>query len=128
MSTPVTTPNTELAYRALDTARAHDALDMDVWAVSKTRLVSLADLTTDRECGTTACLAGWVAALAGYQVHVSGDVFDSAGRCVGHIEHVATELLGISIEQGDNLFYVDDDQIEDAVAEIFGPRPAGGVL
>lgn len=122
----MTTPNAELAYRALDTARAHDQLDMHSWVnnwLGAVDAVGLAELTADATCGTTACFAGWVTALAGYKVTVGGRVFDDVDD-IGHVQNVAANLLGITMEQSEDLFFVGDADIDAKVVEIFGPRPA----
>lgn len=118
----VNAPNAELAYKVLDLALANSAhLDMDQWSSG---LVDLSDLTA-QGCGTTACYAGWTAAHAGYKVHISGNLYDASGdHAASSVETFAARLLGITDEQADDLFYVDEDDLPDAVAEIFGPRPA----
>lgn len=58
-------PNAELAYQVLDLALANEKhFDMFTWVSGSSK----ADLTalTAPTCGTTACLAGWAAAAAGY--------------------------------------------------------------
>lgn len=120
----MTTPNAALAYQALDAARTHRRLDMGTWADGDVSAVGLAELTATESCGTTACLAGWIAVLAGYKVTFGGSVYDAAGEPVGHIQKVAAGLLGITLEQSEDLFFVHDGVVDEKVAEIFGPRPA----
>jgi len=121
----MTAPNAALAYKVLDLATANpDRLDMEQWSSG---LVDLTDLTSevDQGCGTTACYAGWTAAHAGYKVHERGEVYRADGGIVSEdIEQFAARLLGITGQQADYLFYVADDDLSGAVAEIFGPRPA----
>lgn len=117
----MTTPNTALAYQALDAALAHpDHFYMGQWCSSDDR-VGLDDLTGP-DCGTTACYAGWVAAISGYQVDGDGYVF-RGGELVGDVDVVAAGLLGVGLETTDRLFYVDDAEIAAAVEDVFGPRP-----
>ena len=126
MSTITTRPDAELAYRGLDAAKAHKThFNMDDWAQSPNGSpIGLEDLTGP-ECGTTACFAGWIVVLAGYRLNGDGVVFDTQGKPVGrNAESLAIELLGIDFDQAGDLFFVDNDEIDDAVAAIFGPRPA----
>lgn len=120
----MTTPNTELAYRALDAATAYpDHFKMDMWVRHpKDAPVGLDELT-GTDCGTTACLAGWAAALNGYQIDYRGHVYRNGQPIYRDIETLAEELLGISEDTSAWLFYVGDDEIADAVAKVFGPRP-----
>lgn len=116
-------PNAELAYRVLDTARAVDRLDMDEWSNSGDKPIGLAELTAVETCGTTACLAGWTAAMHGLKVDTAGRVYDASGTDVGHVEYVAADLLGISSGQAHDLFYVENEDLDEAFVEVFGPRP-----
>lgn len=115
-------PNAARAYAALDLARAHRALNMGEWVDGPIDRVGLAELTAAEPCGTTACLAGWTAALAGYDVDSTGRVY-LHGAKVGHVEYVAAELLGLTIGQAQNLFYATEYELDELVAEFFGPRP-----
>lgn len=120
----MTAPNAERAYRALDTARLADRLNMDHWCEAPDGAVSLAELTDENTCGTTACLAGWVVAMQGHQVQESGRVWASTGEYLGRVEQLAADWLGLSYAVADRLFYADNDQVDALMAEIFGPRPA----
>jgi hypothetical protein len=122
----VTAPNAELAYRVWDKARAYgDHFDMAAWGETTTgRPASIADLTSPN-CGTVACLAGWTAAMAGYSVDSSADLYDANGNPLGRkADDLAGELLRITEEEALRLFFAANDDIEDRIAEIFGPRPA----
>jgi hypothetical protein len=55
-------------------------------------------------CETTACLAGWTALLAGWRPVVRAGLVYRDGR-VCPVSTVATELLGLSLAQEDNLFH-----------------------
>lgn len=118
--------NTAFAYQALDAALAHPSgFAMDTWAITddpNKELITLADLMGP-DCGTTACLAGWIVALAGYRMHEDGDVVDEGGTYLGHAYLMASDLLGITYEQGAELFCAGADKIEAAVQQMFGPRP-----
>lgn len=118
------TPNAELAYKVLDLTKAHPThFDMGEWSSG---LVDLAALTAEPSCGTTACFAGWTVAQAGYRVHISGHIYraeDAVYIVTSEIDRFAADLLGITEEQAEELFFVADDRIDEAVAEIFGPRP-----
>lgn len=129
----MTTPNAELAYKVLDLIQVNpEHFDMDSWSGgpgANRNPVGLDDLTKDLTsadgCGTTACFAGWTIAVSGYRVGVRAEVLcgDSDGEASLHIEGFAADLLGIDDEQMNELFYVENENIADAVAEIFGPRP-----
>lgn len=120
----MTGPNAELAYRVLDTALAVKRLDMGNWSSSGDKPVGLDELTAET-CGTTACMAGWTVALSGMKVNTAGRVYDLSGNEVGYVKDLATNLLGLTIDEADDLFYSEDCQVEEIVAEIFGPRPGG---
>lgn len=122
------TPNAALAYQVLDLARASgDSFEMSSWAWSLDgEPVGLDDLTK-HDCGTTACLAGWTAAVMGYKVDSAARVFDSDGNEVSQeADLFAAGILGIDADQAGRLFYSSDSQVGRLVAEIFGPRPDGG--
>lgn len=125
---PELKPNAELAYAAMDAAllnRRH--FDMDSWC-DGAAVVDLASLTAPAKrgsCGTTACLAGWAVVLSGYRVNARAAVIaaDSGEIVAADIQSFAAELLGITYAQSEDLFFVDNDEIEDEVAAMFGPRP-----
>lgn len=127
----MTAPNAELAYKVLDLAGEHEGhFDMANWAWdydnSRGEPLRLEDLTGSR-CGTTACLAGWTVALAGYAVDSNSNVYDAKGQCLDRkANDLAAEMLGLTDQQRDDLFYVATENVDSAVAEIFGPRPDGG--
>jgi hypothetical protein len=126
------TLNGELAWRALDTARAKGKLDMGSWfQVESSRgygiEVTPEQLLDENMCGTTACHAGWVVALSGYimrdepggvmAIPPDGGAYDS-------VMSTARVLLGVSDDEALALFLDSgDDTIEETVTEIFGPRP-----
>lgn len=133
---PVTapTPNAELAYLTLDVINAHrKQFEMDYWfdgrpdasGAFRIGLANLLDAAAET-CGTTACYAGWAVALRGYIMSPSGAVFDAqtGAEVSDDVQEFAANLLGISYVDADYLFYVKNDEIDDAVAEFFGPRPA----
>lgn len=119
----MTAPNAELAYRTLDAINAHrKAFDMHDWWDSKyDERVTINDLL-DEKCGTTACFAGWAIALSGYDL--GGGVTRDGEHVAYSYGKFAERLLGLNGEQADELFFGDASDIEDVVAEIFGPRPA----
>jgi hypothetical protein len=135
----VTTPNAELAYKVLDHIDAHpEQWDQKAWLKGT-------------DCGTAACFAGWAVVLAGHDVtfdtepeadgsHYYATIDGSGSRTVSA---TAARDLGIedafvpcrncagcgyTSDASHDLFDSDNDR-EDLgriVAEIFGPRPAGG--
>ncbi len=123
-----TRPNAALVYEVLDLALQH-RLDMVTWAGRVdgdavdyvAEPVGLADLTAD--CGTTACLAGWTDAYAGYQVDSAGLVYRRGKRLEVKAEELAADLLGIDATVAARLFFTTDNRLGGVVAEIFGPRP-----
>ncbi len=118
-------PNTELAYEALDLAMRHDAaFDMNAWADSLDgKPVAIGDLTA--QCGTTACLAGWVVAITGYALDGAANLFTADGNKVDgkRAYQLAAELLNIDSDTADDLFTTGNLRVAGKVAEIFGPRP-----
>jgi len=122
----MSTPNAELAYKVLDTATAnHEHLNMGSWGWSVNGSPVRLDDLTGPDCGTVACLAGWTVAMAGYGVDSSGMVYDAKGDMVHvWVDALAAELLGITGDQRDRLFYAHEAEIHSRIAEIFGPRPA----
>jgi hypothetical protein len=117
-------PNAELAWRVIDHIDAHpDQHDQGHWV-------------RQTDCGTTACFAGWTTILSGDRPvtelpgYVDGftDVVtvDPEGRSYDlTVQARARELLGITHQAAHDLFYnaMSLDDLRDAVAEIFGPRP-----
>ncbi len=118
-------PNTELAYEALDLAMRHGAaFEMNAWAESLDGgIVALGDLTA--QCGTTACLAGWVVAIKGYALDGAANLFTADGNKVEgkRADQLAAELLNIDSDTADDLFNSGNRSVAGKVAEIFGPRP-----
>jgi hypothetical protein len=115
------------AYRTLDFIEAHpDKHDQAFWiyreAISQPITLDL-DLAVT-ECGTTACFAGWTVLLAGQQISARRTAMDRFG-----IPERAEGLLGLTIEEADELFWQADDlaDVRKAVFEIFGPRPDGAL-
>lgn len=120
-------PNAELAYRVLDLALAHEShFDMSLWAERADWEPVTLDALTGSACGTTACLAGWTVAMAGYAVNYRADVFDSDGNPLGRkADSVAAEMFRITLAEAERLFYASNESVENRIAEIFGPRPGG---
>jgi hypothetical protein len=124
------TPNAELAYRVLDQIDAHpESWDQSTWWIA-------------RDCGTTACFAGWAVHLSGGQITkktvtgwdlISTVVADGLPGLNGeHVSYAAACLLGLGLEEefkeeaeGLELFngHNTRDDLGRLVAEIFGPRP-----
>lgn len=117
-------PNAELAYRVLDIARAHgEHFNMGDWGDSPDGSpINLDDLTRP-DCGTTACLAGWTVALAGYRIDSHATAYDVHGNVVGGVAEMAGDMLGLSEDEADDLFYESTEGVGRKVAELFGPRP-----
>lgn len=118
------TPDAELAYKTLDLIKANpDAFNMADWFDSRDdEAIELDDLT-DGGCGTTACFAGWAIALSGYKL--GGGIWRGDEHLGYSYEQFATKLLRLDPDRANYLFYVQDGEIADAVAEVFGPRPGG---
>lgn len=130
-------PDAARAYRVLDYIEAHperhDQADfINLGAIP----YALADKNTflgeaviADSCGTTACYAGWTVLLDGQRVNRHGRVLDDVPGVAlrsADIEWRAIQLLDINTRQADDLFYAAQnlDELRDAVADIFGPRPA----
>lgn len=119
-----TKPNAKLAYKVLDLIKLNrERFDMGEWARGPEGGVTLKQLTDPNVCGTTACFAGWVIALSGYEVGTNGRVYDMRGPFVsGDVSAFAAGLLGLDSSNPD-LFYGDDWDIAEVVQDWFGPRP-----
>jgi hypothetical protein len=116
------TPNAALAYRVLDHIDAHP----EEWD------------QTDWQCGTSACFAGWAIRFSGGVMDndIDGTVVAGPAELIGMVaDSAALKVLRITDRQagwnaGEWLFS-DSNTREDLgrlVAEIFGPRPDGGVV
>jgi len=114
-------PNAELAWRVMDHIDAHpEQHNQGAWFFRQPA----------SDCGTKACFAGWASLLSGdepkwahgYQLQTDAVI---AGGKTRYIEARAMELLGISGDQADALFYGANsrEDLGRLVAEIFGPRP-----
>lgn len=77
--------------------------DMDNWVYSQsTRFVGKEEAA---QCGTTCCVAGWEAVRAGCKLNQFG--FVKVGKAAYsdlHARQVAQERLGLTAEQGEELF------------------------
>jgi hypothetical protein len=117
-------PNAELAYRVLDHIDAHpEQHDQRVWIENRS------------ECGTAACLAGWVCLLSGdrpdfdHEEDEACEVFLGKGDSAMPVAERAASLLGIPYDEwesfGNPLFsqYNTREDLGRLVEEIFGPRP-----
>lgn len=84
--------NIELAERVRGLIRKYpERHDQETWA-------SEGDLNPIKHCGTSACIAGWVAAAKGFTLN---DLTEA-----GHdVEYFARDALGITSEQANALFY-----------------------
>jgi hypothetical protein len=122
----VSGPNAAAAYAALDAARGAGRLNMKSWAFGRADLIGLPELTDTEACGTTACLAGWGTALAGYQIDGDGYVYRGGVFVGGHVQDFAARLFGISGSEAARLFHVGNADLDEAMAEVFGPRPDYG--
>jgi hypothetical protein len=76
-------------------------------------------------CGTVACFAGWTCILSGEQVNVDADAVILEDGSLLPIRDRAADLLGLDFEQAWELFIhvQDPDDLPEAVATYFGPRP-----
>lgn len=122
----MSTPNAAKAWAVMDLIDQHrEALNMDEWATRPggRSPVSLTDLL-DPDCGTTACFAGWTAAVEGFEVDVTGQAWHADGRGGGWTTRIAAEVLGLDDTEASALFYETfDEELTAAVTRIFGPRP-----
>lgn len=130
--TPEPPARNVLAYEVWDAIQKNrHHFDMAYWAKKSVddlwsdNVISLADLLGDRECGTTACLAGWTATMAGYRVAEGGAVMSAEGGMVINpdVADFAAGLLGLAKREADYLFLCADEEIEERFVEVFGPRP-----
>ena len=93
------TPNVPLLRKVLEHITAHpEEWNQEWWAVK----------STESSCGTACCVAGWTVSWAGH-----GFQWDSEGRSsvylkeddMRSIPHVAQDLLGLSPQQANTLFF-----------------------
>ena len=100
--------NIELAEKVLDHAsRFPDSFDMgDWWYQDEWDGAS----TEPWKCGTTACIAGWA-------MYLSGEVTFRDGQplCDGGYEELGADLLGISLDDAQWLFYLDEGEAINAL-------------
>lgn len=105
--------NTELAMEALASAKANpDRFDMGTWFGGPRGGSRGAEVTEDHmpPCGTTACLAGWVAFHQGpVGSRIAGTIVTvpDAERSVD-IEIYARDALDITQDQANVLFYLNN--------------------
>jgi hypothetical protein len=125
--------NVALAKQVRALTREHaEWLDMDNWIeTASPTAVSLHDIESgEAPYGTTACFAGWVCLVSGYQLDWLGSVFrdgrriladvDSISRVYAHASGKAAELLGIDEHEACRIFMADNDQLDERLAEVFG--------
>jgi hypothetical protein len=123
--------NVALAKQVRALTREHaEWLDMDNWIETEAAdAVGIHDFESGTApCGTTACFAGWVCLVSGYQLDWIGNVFQN-GRPVpstdgyrihAHASGKAAELLGIDEYEANRIFMADKDQLDERLAEVFG--------
>jgi len=118
--TAPTTPNAELAWRVLDHIDAHpEQWNQGQWI-------------GEAECGTVGCFAGWAVMLSGGRRDPdSGLVVGLADLDGFDVWEAADALLGIGPDYLNDRGLPDPydglrsrESLGEAVAEIFGPRPA----
>lgn len=116
-------PNAELAYAVLDHIDAHpEQWNQGVWVRIRVR-----------GCGTAACFAGWASLLSGDEPYehwssdngASSEIRSAETGRIRQVRNRARDLLRITDWQADDLFDAGRirSELDDAVAEIFGPRP-----
>lgn len=123
-------PNSELAWAIYDLATLnHEAFVMSTWAHRPqwqstwnphAYPVTIDDLVK-HTCGTTACLAGWTAAVAGDRLVGSQAIAEDGSNRT--IQARAKELLDIDAKGTTELFLCTKEDLYDRMVDIFGPRP-----
>lgn len=126
--------NAEMAWKAYDLAtKHHDHFNMDIWLDSDGRDDDLIEGVGGllETCGTTACLAGWVAALAGDTLSTSmgmalpygydASKSQSAWLSIGDR---AKRLLDIDGAQTYAVFLCPEGDLLENMIRVFGPRPS----
>jgi hypothetical protein len=124
--------NVALAKQVRALTREHaEWLDMEDWlGTDHSIVVSIHDIESGKApCGTTACFAGWVCLVSGYQLDWIGYVFrngrsvlstDNGYRMRAHASGKAAELLGIDGYEANTIFMASNDQLDERLAEVFG--------
>jgi hypothetical protein len=106
--------NVPLLRKALEFAEAHpEEIELGSWAERSS-------------CGTTACIAGTIAILAGHEIDWASAVLDDDGLLLAdyvtdgrHIESVALDELGIDVGAAYQLFYCGDlDEVWEVAEEL----------
>lgn len=92
MSTEMNIPELEAIAAMLDEMEDGRQFDMRFFA-------------TKNECGTTACIAGWVLLQSGYTLDERNHFHNSNNDIVYSESNEAAKILGLSSHQEDLLFY-----------------------
>lgn len=114
--------NVDIAKKIYDQITAYpDTFNMSSWAITRPYMEFVSPAQIHDVCGTTACLAGHAAILAGraklvhHRDHVDGKILSSQWLPDSDWVIDGCEALGISVDLGSVLFYKDDDTALDAI-------------
>lgn len=118
--------NVDMLYKTME-AVTDENLDMDHWGHR-----------SKSGCGTTMCLAGHAAVAGGHQLHweegsrfdsIPGDYYAIETTSGESIERVGALVLGLDIDDADELFYSDAGSVDElwehitAVTGVARPTP-----
>ncbi|BCP41489.1 hypothetical protein MINTMi27_15820 [Mycobacterium intracellulare] len=127
--------NIELLTKVRDLIEADQKLlDMSLWARIPFDSVDTSEGPIKVECGTTGCIAGWAVQQAGDKLFVqsedrhldydTGEAFYSVSHSVAKngrvcdIEVRARKLLGLTRDEADYLFFVENNQVVDLLSAL----------
>lgn len=126
--------NAEMAWRAYDLAmKHHDHFNMDTWIAGDDHDDDLVQGVGGllETCGTTACLAGWVAALAGDTLSTSMGMALPYGHDSSAPQFAwrtiwgrAKRLLDIDGAQANAVFLCQEEDLLENMIRVFGSRPS----
>lgn len=85
------------------------AFDMQDWIRDVGHHFVLLPDQSPVSCGTTLCVAGWIAHNAGHKVYPDGYNAAVGYATVRHVEEISRDLLRIDEAQGGQLFYSVDN-------------------
>ena len=120
--------NIALARKVMERIREEPLRhDQSEWVnvPAKGRLANPVTVSDMDNCGSVACFAGWTCLLAGDTLrnHTGFVVEDNGGDIIPmHAMNRARQLLGLSCQEADLLFFCDDSYLDEKVYQIFGER------
>jgi hypothetical protein len=95
----------------------HPSLNMRSWIGNAHQLgIALQGDSKPSECGTTLCVAGWVAFSLGWCILPGGHATRDGGE--SHVSEIAQTALGLSNSECDVLWYASEEEAVDQLRYI----------